>query len=109
MKAYKALDWEDLVKEWQASGKSKTAFCRERKISLSSFYKWLNSNGNKGFHQVQVISPNSNSTNIASSAFELSSKAKFFKIKLSEGIELSFPIDSNPKLVKAQLLELKEI
>lgn len=37
--------WETkkaLCEEWKASGKTKTDFCREKNIGLSTFYSWCN-------------------------------------------------------------------
>ena len=57
------LDWENLVKDYDAhySNKSKSWYCRERSLSASSFCKWYLKYGNKqssgNFVKVVVSKP----------------------------------------------------
>ena len=44
-------EWREHVASWESSGKSQAAYCRERKISLSSFQYY------KGVFDREVVRP----------------------------------------------------
>jgi hypothetical protein len=56
------------IKEWQESGLSKKAFCRDRKIASQTFHYWLKKlspEAPSGFAEVKLLPPGQ------SGAFEL--------------------------------------
>lgn len=41
MKTKTSAERDELIKEFLASGKSKTLWCKEKEISCQTFYNWL--------------------------------------------------------------------
>ena len=40
MARYKLNQWKDLITEWQESGKTRKAFCREHDLTVATFSYW---------------------------------------------------------------------
>ena len=50
-------NWPELIKEWQASGKSARAFCQEKEIPLNRFHYYKNKGlkkDNKKFAKIEL-------------------------------------------------------
>jgi hypothetical protein len=40
MARYKIDQWKDIITEWEMSGKTRKAFCRERDLTVATFSYW---------------------------------------------------------------------
>ncbi len=102
MARYKLNQWKDLITEWQESGKTRKAFCREHDLTVATFSYWRTKlNKLEGTEAGAPVRDTFIRYNLPSSV------SSGITIEWPDGMKLRFPLGINLQEIAELLRALK--